>query len=163
MTCSTNGTFSYCLHNSFVKLDNNYIPKRTKCLCVNINIYIYYSVLYNCTLICFQNQPSANPTWVLVNFYRCKAYPQRHRFPVTYNSVVDSVDLPLHVLHAIHVFLNGLDYTIRNHLEPVQNSCNYKFKSYRNGKMHVECIDKLTLMLCMYLLIFQQSAIKFDS
>ena len=88
------------------------------------------------------------------HFYRFKPFPQRHRFPVTYDSTVGSVDLSLHVLHAIHVFLHGLDYTIRNHLELVQNSYNYKFKSYRNRKMHVECIGKLTLMLCMYLLIF---------
>ena len=30
-------------------------------------MYIHYSMSYNCTLICFQNQPSANPIWVLVN------------------------------------------------------------------------------------------------
>ena len=159
------------------------------------------SMLYNCILICFQNQPSANPIWVLVNscikgpmlvnfknvsirsallnnnnkdgvglptdqrykhqkhFYRFKLYPQRHRFPVTYESTVGSVQLSLHVLHAIHVFLHGLHYTIMNHLKPVENSYNYKFQSYKNGKMHMECIGKLTLMLCMYLLIFQQSAI----
>ena len=139
-------------------------------------MYIHYSVSYNCTLICFQNQPSANPIWVLVNscvkgpmlvnlksvskrspilnnnnkdgvglptdqrhkhrrhFYRFKPYPQRHRFPVTYNSTVGSVDLSQHVLHAIHVFLHGLDYTIQNHLEWVEDSCNYIFKSYKNGK-----------------------------
>ena len=187
-------TFSYCLHNSFVKLENNYILKKTKCLYVNIYMYIHYSMLYNCTLICFQNQPSANPIWVLVNScvkgpmlinfkkirsallnndnkdgvglptdqrhrhqrhcYRFKPYPQRHRFPVTYDSMVGSVQLSLCVLHAIHIFLHGHHYTIMNHLEPVQNSCNYKFKSYKNGKMHMECIGKLTLMLYMYLLIF---------
>ena len=147
-------------------------------------------------MICFQNRPSANPIWVLVNswakgpmlvnfksvskrlnilnngnkdgaglptdqkhkhrrhFYRFKPYPQRHRFPVTYKSTVGSVDLFRRVSHAIHVFLHGLDYAIQNHLDPVENSCNYIFKSYKNGKMHMESIGKLTLMVCMYLLIF---------
>ena len=99
-------------------------------------MYIHYSMSYNCTLICFQNQPSANPIQVLVNshvkgpmlinfknvsktlpilnnnnkdgvglptdqrhkhrrhFYRFKPYPQRHRFPVTYDSMVGSVICP---------------------------------------------------------------------
>ena len=87
-------------------------------------------------------------------FYRFKPYPQRHRFPVTYKSTVGSVDLSQHASHAIHVFLHGLDYAIQNHLDPVKNSCNYIFKSNKNGKMHMECIGKLTLMVCMYLLIF---------
>ena len=164
-------------------------------------MYIHYSMSCNCTLIFFQNQPSANPIWVLVNswvkgpmlvnfkgvskrsailnnnnkdgvglptdqrhkhrrhFYRFRPYPQRHRFPVTCKSTVGSIDLSWCVSHAIYVFLHGLDYAIWNHLDPVQNSCNYIFKSNKNGKMHTECIGKLTLMLCMYLLIFRQSAI----
>ena len=93
------------------------------------------------------------------HFYRFRPYPQKHRFPVTYKSMVGSVVLSQHVSYAIHVFQHGFDYTIWNHLDPVPNSCNYIFKSYKNGKMHMECIGKLTLMLCMYLLIFQQSAI----
>ena len=110
------GTFSYCLHNSFVKLDNNYILKKTKCLHVNINIYIYYSVLYNCTLVCFQNQPSANPIQVLVNSH-----------------------------------VKGLMLV------------NFKNVSIRSPILNNDNKDGVGLMLCTYLLIFQQSAIKFDS
>ena len=88
------------------------------------------------------------------HFYRFKPYPQRHRFPITYNSTVGSIDMSQYASYAIHVFLHGLDYTIQNHLDPVENSCNYILKSYKNGKMQMECITKLTLMVCIYLLIF---------
>ena len=76
------------------------------------------------------NLPVTGPAKTNWHFYRFQPYPSR---PIPnmgmYKSTVGSVKLSPLCLHALHVFLYGLNYCITTHLEDVPRSANYRFIS----------------------------------